>query len=364
MVTWANQAIVLGLTGKQGTYKFYNLATGKIIKRPMFTPYPMPDSVIKKVETFSAGKQDGFDFANHNGALFQWNDEVDLVKKDIVLHPYTTAEFSGVALMRHITLIKEEFEPHSCIKDAAALETNFGPVAIAGVDARAMHANSDKINYIGNNDSGIIHVGNIHPNQHPAQNLIVMLDSSDNDHNYNKGGKFDNDEDVELENYDLSDNNNNDNDDKDDSVNQAHVLCFDDEPSQEDDKTEDQGVRRSRHKNRRVTDKYAYYTLLMETCFKKCGGKCRAIIPDDICFFLGNGLSDAKPILEKYRYEYALGVALVTYSIGAGIKKFKEQGEAGVSKELIQMHNMSVFCPVTWELLSKEERKKALALLR
>jgi hypothetical protein len=34
-----------------------------------------------------------------------------------------------------------------------------------------------------------------------------------------------------------------------------------------------------------------------------------------------------------------------------------------VSKELTQMYDMSVFCPVTWELLSKEERKKALALL-
>jgi hypothetical protein len=34
-----------------------------------------------------------------------------------------------------------------------------------------------------------------------------------------------------------------------------------------------------------------------------------------------------------------------------------------VSKELTQMYNMSVFCPVMRELLSKEERKKALALL-
>jgi hypothetical protein len=39
----------------------------------MFTPYPMPDSVIKKVETFGAEKQDGFDFADCNGALFECN---------------------------------------------------------------------------------------------------------------------------------------------------------------------------------------------------------------------------------------------------------------------------------------------------
>jgi hypothetical protein len=39
----------------------------------MFTPYPMPDLVIKKVETFGAGKQDGFDFADCNSAFFEWN---------------------------------------------------------------------------------------------------------------------------------------------------------------------------------------------------------------------------------------------------------------------------------------------------
>jgi hypothetical protein len=106
MVTWATPAIVLGLTGNlQEAYKFYNLATGKKIKRHMFTPYPMPDLVIKKVETFGTGKQDGFNFADCNGTLFEWNDKVDAlkgecrVKESVVLYPSITAEFLGVALM-------------------------------------------------------------------------------------------------------------------------------------------------------------------------------------------------------------------------------------------------------------------------
>jgi hypothetical protein len=49
--------------------------------------------------------------------------------------------------------------------------------------------------------------------------------------------------------------------------------------------------------------------------------------------------------------------------MGAGIKKFWERGEAGVTKELTQMHNMNVFQPVTRELLSKEKRAKAFVLL-
>jgi hypothetical protein len=49
--------------------------------------------------------------------------------------------------------------------------------------------------------------------------------------------------------------------------------------------------------------------------------------------------------------------------MGAGIKMLWERGKAGVTKELTQMHDMDVFQPVTRELLSKEERAKALALL-
>jgi hypothetical protein len=57
------------------------------------------------------------------------------------------------------------------------------------------------------------------------------------------------------------------------------------------------------------------------------------------------------------------GVALVHYSMKAGIKKFQDRGKAGVSKELTQMHNMEVFCPVMRDLLTKEERSKAIMSL-
>jgi hypothetical protein len=118
MMTWATPAIVLGPTDNlQGSYKFYNLITGKKITRHMSMPYLMPNSVIKKVETFGAGKQDGFDFADCNGALFEWNGHVNalkgkgLVEEDVILYPFITAEFLGVALtMCHITPIEEEFD--------------------------------------------------------------------------------------------------------------------------------------------------------------------------------------------------------------------------------------------------------------
>jgi hypothetical protein len=53
MATRSTPAIVLCPTGNlQGTYKFLSLATEKKVKQRAFTPYPMPDLVIKKVEAY------------------------------------------------------------------------------------------------------------------------------------------------------------------------------------------------------------------------------------------------------------------------------------------------------------------------
>jgi hypothetical protein len=64
-------------------------------------------------------------------------------------------------------------------------------------------------------------------------------------------------------------------------------------------------------------------------------------------FSSAEALNNVKPILEDDRLEWALGVALVHYSMKAKIKKFQDRGKAGVSKELTQMHGMEVFCTTT-----------------
>jgi hypothetical protein len=101
----------------QGTYKFFSLETGKKIKRRKFTACPMPDSVIKKVEAFGKSSSGVFDFANRNGILFEWKEEVNecpegIVKEDVVLYPSLIAEFPGVTLCwvrcRHCRQIIQE----------------------------------------------------------------------------------------------------------------------------------------------------------------------------------------------------------------------------------------------------------------
>ena len=108
---------------------------------------------------------------------------------------------------------------------------------------------------------------------------------------------------------------------------------------------------------------YADYGLMMAAQKRARGGEHRVIIREGVMFFSDDHLNDAKPIPVEDQLDWVLGVALAQYSITAGLKKFKEKGEAGVTKELTQMHNMTVFRPIFKEALSKEERAKALASL-
>ncbi len=89
----------------------------------------------------------------------------------------------------------------------------------------------------------------------------------------------------------------------------------------------------------------------------------QALIHDGCVFFSKDKLSNAKPIPDAVTEEYTLGFAIVHYSMSMGIKKFKEKGEEGVTKELTQMHNMQVLRLIKEESLTYNEKKKALLLL-
>ena len=124
------------------------------------------------------------------------------------------------------------------------------------------------------------------------------------------------------------------------------------------------GPRQSMRTNKGHTTRYRDYSLLAD------GGDSgeqkelsQAIIRDWTVMFSGGDVSDAKPIPVEDRLEYALGVILQQYSIGAGLKKFQERGGKGVFKELAQMHNMEVFTPILHGDLSNEDKQKAVSSL-
>ncbi len=120
------------------------------------------------------------------------------------------------------------------------------------------------------------------------------------------------------------------------------------------------GVQKSGRAGRGTTSRYKDYELLTNMRRKSA---CRATIKDSVMCFLAQDVEDAEPVAEEDCDEFALGVALSTYGLGAGIKKFGEKGLASVRKELKQMHNLTVFVPVDADLLTAEQKSKAIRSL-
>ncbi len=211
------------------------------------------------------------------------------------------------------------------------------------------HDNEIDRNYINDDDNGIIAVADLPAPAARGPEEAIVLDDDDalaaNDYNT--------DADADTDASDDSDDSDSEDDDSDD----------DDDTVADDDDADGTGLRRSRRANKGKTRRYANYALLLNARRSARGGPKRAMIRDGLMFFSHDDLSDAKPVPVEDRLEYAFGVILQQYSIGAGLKKFQERGEKGVTKELTQMHNMSVFAPIMKSDLTPEEKKKAISSL-
>jgi hypothetical protein len=93
----------------QGTVKFFCLTTGCILKQRSFTPYPMPDRVIKRVNVIGLREKQGrtFWFLNRRQEPYEWTDTVPeddpefqglLKDKEEAAYPDISAELPGVEL--------------------------------------------------------------------------------------------------------------------------------------------------------------------------------------------------------------------------------------------------------------------------
>ena len=202
-----------------------------------------------------------FDFADRNGILFEWNEEVDKFPKgiikveDIILYPSLAAEHPGVVHGpdQPLPLIEEELVPQGRAKDAVAHNSNLQPFEVAGVAAAPIvHANVDKLDdYKSDDNNGIIAKGDI-PQLPPHAPLVV--NNTDND-------------DTAGSDNDDNDNNNDDSSDKgDDNKPTATSEAEDNESGS------NQGVHRSRCRDKGVMQKCANYSLLMAARREKRGG--------------------------------------------------------------------------------------------
>lgn len=99
-------AIALGPTGNaQGTHKFFCLTNGTLLRQNDWTEYPMPDNVIRTVNSWgrkSMQPDDEFEFANRNREPFPWNSAVDeqmhLTNLEPVSFPTMAAEMPGLEM--------------------------------------------------------------------------------------------------------------------------------------------------------------------------------------------------------------------------------------------------------------------------
>jgi hypothetical protein len=199
-----------------------------------------------------------------------------------------------------------------------------------------VNANGDKIGkYDSDDDNSIIAVADI-PQAAAPQNLPIKIAKNDD-----AEGDVIEEENMEDDDDCIDDDDDDPVDDKDPNVD----FGGDEEKEEEEPKSGAPGVRRSKRTNKGTMRQFLVYGLMMAARQREHGGKCRAIIRDGFMFFSAKDLSDAAPIPVEDREEFALGVALTQYSIGAGIKKNQERGESEVSKELTQMHDMHVFHP-------------------
>ena len=266
MVSCSTPVIILGPTGNiQGTYKVFNLRTGKKIKWRKITVMSMPDTVITQVERLGHTNTapNMFDFSDRNGVLFEWNKDVNetpkgIIEEDVVLYPSLAAETHGVVLEQDQPIpsmeMEDKIEPQGRAEDAAARNANLEPTNAAGVDTPTIiHANANEIDDADDNDNGILSIATIPQGQNNLHPLILH-DSSDEEQA--EGDKDDKDK----------EDNDDDKDDNDKAMVDHVADNADESVAEAEDQTEEQqesGVRRSRRNNRGTNKKYADYTLMM-----------------------------------------------------------------------------------------------------
>jgi hypothetical protein len=124
-------AILLGpKVNLQGTYKFLNLAAGKKSQTPSFHGIPNARFDCKEGQRHGpTGRSGALDFADRNGVLFEWNDDVDknqegIVKEDTIPYPSVVAKFPGVILNRNHPVPSIEDKYHlKAVRRTQRLET-------------------------------------------------------------------------------------------------------------------------------------------------------------------------------------------------------------------------------------------------
>jgi hypothetical protein len=357
-------AICLGPTGNfQGTLKFFDLDILTVIKRKKFTEFPMPDSVIKKLEHL--GKQDkqsgALTFADRHNVPFAWDEEYEhrpliadnavKAKPAALPYPDLPAEMPGILYkseMPETTLLPNEDTPvepdekAAVAAEAAAVlnNANLGPheanllsrAKIAGVNRNHQQQAQPLYQHITNNNVNIVHAedNGIAPRQDDDEPPPLAQQRDDE-----YADSLDNEDDENYE-YNKESKDSSDSDDK----GSDRVEMVPEEEALED---EPHGNCRS-GRERRQPDRLGDWTMLSAASLQTAnnGEDTIFVKEDEMAYF---------------------GVLLMQMSLKQGLKVFGKKGEAGAMKEMQQLHDMETFFPRDPKSLTREEQIRALSSL-
>ena len=362
MTARTHEAIALGPTGNlQGSVKFYCLNTGRVLKRRSFTPMPMPDSVIERVNKIGERERQGraFRFTNRRGEPYDWTDEVPEDDPDFqgllddsegtAVYPDVSAEMPGVELESEehgYQTVTDEPAPDFRDLAGAALHN-------AGIDADVLirNARGEQVQMTG-----------------PA---VVEADE---------------DELVYELTFDLPDA----------GLPNAQINAVGDmgEDRRDDESAvvmtgDDEGRRYPTRARRTVIGNQPYDAYAPRATFLQLGtvrahrsvveaiNNARMTTEDRLLAMTATTSTESEPAfvddvthrvdrLMCTTSEEELGVMaylLTQYNLKPGLRKFGKKGEMAALKEMTQLHIMDTWTPLEAQKLSREQRMRALSSL-
>jgi hypothetical protein len=320
----------------QGSYKFMSLSTGKKIVRRKFTEMPMTESVMNQIDKWAKKDltQNGLTFLNRKGMEYEFNDDDDqatlVVRPEAAPFPDIPAEAPGI-LTEH-----EEIHGASPIQDEPAQSDE---------ERAKLAAENSGMEY------GPINV-------RETREVIELMDDDDDDV---LNDFIRDDVAIKIEQQNSED--------------LRKVVEDEDEDEDEENEPISDEHRKSNRKrvpNRKFEDYELYVTVaeedevLLATNEEEFDEKEMesAMISNEgmsaVAHYIMVHYAE-KELIKKRKQKYKPKDG--QYTLDAGLRKFGNEGEMAVTKELGQFNTYNVFEPLEAHSLSDEEKKGALSSL-
>ena len=341
--------INLGPTGNiQGTHRFLNLETGRVIKRKTFKEMPMPDDVIERVHYWGLkDKQqaNNFTFRNRNNEDFAWDDDPlvsdNAIEPEIAPFPDLPAVLPGIELERDqpTPAVVPDTDPVDdpagidfAARAAAAANANFAPNLVPPEIAEDDRSDMPPQQPIQNNIVYNLQVNRIEPDDNNDQ--IEQQDDDDiDDPTYNPDTDVDDGEDDSL---DLDD--------------------YEDARSAEEEPEEP--PRRSDRDRRAPTYFHDEYNFLQQRGrWTEADEMEKTLVDENV------SCEVEEPIELQPGEELVFGAIMAQLSLKQGLKKWGQRGADSAMKEMRQMHDLQAFFPRDPKTMTKQQRIQALSSL-